>query len=463
MKKKIKEYFGNFDKITKADIILFSVIFAVMFLIFLWGDLLLTTRHGISFFDLLLKGDLYNFYKANFETGTGFFTGVIITYDIPIFIIFSIWNIPIWIYTKLSTIPWETQFLNVIWAKMILVFFLAASCVVIYKILEYFKIKDVDKKIGIYLYVSSPLVLMVIALFGGYDIISVFFTLLGIYYYIKIDNKKFILFFTIAISLKLFALFVFIPLLLLNEKRIMKIGLSSFITLIPTLLSKIIYHNAPKYYESMNWFEDGMLDRIMSSKVTSPFNGISIFVTLMVLLCIYCYAKNLKNDKEKRYFSIYIPLIVYSIFITFVAIHPQWLILIIPYMILLIIINKQDRRINLMLDTAFGGLYLLLMNIWYPSVFSPYIIKMMLLEKIFKLNNKAINTHIFDRFQNFSPVINAMIVAALLAFIYINNPIKLIKNEKEKEKEKFNRLMVWTRLFIIIPFAAVIVYFYFKG
>lgn len=62
----------------------------------------------------------------------------------------------------------------------------------------------------------------------------------GLYFYLKDEKKKFITFFAIAVVCRMFALWVYIPLVLLKEKRIRKIllygvGLISLV-IIPKLL-----------------------------------------------------------------------------------------------------------------------------------------------------------------------------------------------------------------------------------
>jgi uncharacterized membrane protein len=71
------------------------------------------------------------------------------------------------------------------------------------------------------IFASSPIAVFAVFIFGQYDIIGIFFTMLGFYYYVKDNRLRFSLFFSLAISVKYFALIPFLPLLLLKEKRIL--------------------------------------------------------------------------------------------------------------------------------------------------------------------------------------------------------------------------------------------------
>ena len=88
-----------------------------------------------------------------------------------------------------------------------------------------------NAKWAAYLFLSSAVVFVEIGLVGQLDVLAFPFLLLGIYYYQRKNYKKFILFFSIAISFKLFPLFIFIPLVLLYEKNVLKIIFKTLLAL----------------------------------------------------------------------------------------------------------------------------------------------------------------------------------------------------------------------------------------
>jgi Gpi18-like mannosyltransferase len=63
------------------------------------------------------------------------------------------------------------------------------------------------------LFITAPIAIFAVFDFGQYDIIGVFFTLLGFYFYLKKDFLRFAIFFSIAISFKYFSLVIYIPLI----------------------------------------------------------------------------------------------------------------------------------------------------------------------------------------------------------------------------------------------------------
>ena len=70
---------------------------------------------------------------------------------------------------------------------------------------------------------------------SAYDIVALYFAIIGLDYYFKGNTKKFTICFMFAIPLKFFALLIFIPLVLLREKRILKIAGYVFASILPIL------------------------------------------------------------------------------------------------------------------------------------------------------------------------------------------------------------------------------------
>lgn len=438
------------EKPLKIEWIALICLFAFLFVNFVYFDISFTATNSVNFIDLLLKGEVYRFYELN--------PGI--TYDFLIFIPFSIWNFPLFIISKFTEINIFTQLLPILWVKGMLVVFMLGSSYVLGKIAELFGINNNNKKWIKYLFISSPLLMMALSMFGGYDIISIFFTLLGIYHYIKGNKKSFVLYFSIAICLKLFALFIFIPLVLLKEKNIIKDGLYILGGLFFTVIGKLVYRDAPMYYESISEFNDKMENRLFASVISNPFGNISIFFVLFILICIFAYCLNAKKEEIKNY-AIYICFLVYAVFCTFVFIHSQWAILIVPYTVLIIICNSHRVKENILLDIGFSFALLMILYILQPGVFSQKdLMERMLLDEIY--NNIPtygnLNILFYLELDKYLPLLNAVMCACLIAFAYINYPTKW----KNDNNIKIPRALIWCRLLLIVPFAAIIIYYYFK-
>jgi len=442
----------------KIEWILFGIIFSFLFLNFLYSDILITTNASITFDDLFFRGDLYQLYSATYQSYDGLFASAFITYDFPIYIFFGLWNLPLWIYTSLTGAHWELSYFAILYAKLFLVVLTILAFIVMNQILKYFGFLKEDQKMYQFLFLSSSLTLMVLAMFGGYDILSIIFVLLGIYFYLKDDLLKFIFFFAIAISLKLFALFIFIPLLLLKEKNIWKILGYGLLSLSILVLSKFIYWNAPMYYESMHAFEDNMFGKLSLSYIPTPFGNVSIFMTIYILICCWCYGKKFQDKKIGDLYTMYLPLVIYGFFCIFCQSHPQWIILLIPYMIFFLVYNKQNKTFNLILESVFSVSMLGIFYQVYTWVFNPSLMNHMLLSRLVPQVNGIVEISRFH-IDQFSPLLNAVALGTFIYFLWLNRPEKIVHQERE---ENWQSSFLLLRTCLIVPFALVLIYYYFR-
>ena len=108
----------------------------------------------------------------------------------------------------------------VIWFKLSMSFIMTLCMKEMLSIGEILNISKERCKWMLILFCSTILVALPVFHIAQTDILYTYFSLLGIRAYLKNDNKRFIVFFAMSISCKLIAVLVFIPLILLREKRI---------------------------------------------------------------------------------------------------------------------------------------------------------------------------------------------------------------------------------------------------
>ena len=77
-------------------------------------------------------------------------------------------------------------------------------------------------------FLSAMSVVLPVFVIVQYDIVLVAVMLLGLHAYMKGNQRGFLLWFMLANTLKLFAVFVFIPLVLLKEKRLRRVAGQAF-------------------------------------------------------------------------------------------------------------------------------------------------------------------------------------------------------------------------------------------
>jgi hypothetical protein len=204
--------------LSDKNLSIFILCLVLFFLLFQQVDLFHTATSSYAY----LKGHFLDFYDYNKRyIGNDDYLPIL-------YLILAIWNIPLCILglsssPETSVFNWPyflpSTFIEIAWWKLILLLFYLATIYIFFKISN---LIDARKNIKLHitsLYATSPLVIFSVIIFGGYDIFSVFFTLLGFFFYLKKQINKFLLFFSIAICFKYFALIIFLPLILIYEKR----------------------------------------------------------------------------------------------------------------------------------------------------------------------------------------------------------------------------------------------------
>ena len=195
-----------FEGIPSVALVLFAASMAFSFLFFSHADLFHTVVSSYAYLD----GHVVDFYDFN--------ATVVERNDyLPgIYVIFAIWMSPFKLFggmtpdalrPSLTISPGELS-----WAKLLLVLVFLVTFYLISAIAKHaFPASDDTQRTVRSAYLMSPLAAFAVFTFGGYDIFSVVFTLLGVLMYFRRRSFWFVFWFSIAISFKYFAFFLFVP------------------------------------------------------------------------------------------------------------------------------------------------------------------------------------------------------------------------------------------------------------
>jgi hypothetical protein len=323
------DVFGGFKS---WRIYIYGLVLLVCFLLFQQGDLTHTTKSSYAY----INGNYLNFYDYNklYIGGNDY---------LPlIYVIFAIWNIPLYFFGVTvsplnfgdSTVPVlsvSSPLLLIAWAKILLVVFFFGSVKIISKISEILA-EDVavEHPYGPSIFATSPIAIFVIFIFSQYDIIGVFFALLGFYFYLKNNLLKFALLFSLAISFKYFALFIYIPLVLIAEKRILSILKLFAIGFAATFIQLAVYWGSDIFRAE--------IFSLASGKVSGAYaNGFSYLnpaiyaAGLYIFGCVYLFYKQYTSYFEMRRVAVFACIAGYGLMFLAVVWHPQWLIIVMPF------------------------------------------------------------------------------------------------------------------------------------
>ena len=317
-------------------LLFYFLVIIICFLFFNQGDLNHTVRSSYAF----LNGHIIDFYDYN----KGIVGGN--NYLPILYIIFAIWNIPIYILGLTSDLSNGAMFLNtveLVWSKLLLALFFAGTIFLLNKCAELLSSDLHKEKLSLYsaLFATSPIAIFSVFIFSQYDIFGSFFTVLALYYYLKKNFTAFAWLFSIAIGFKFFALVIYLPLLIFAEKRVQHIlkllVTGGFITFFQFLI----------YWHSQA-FQAGML--AIPNDSTGGLNYLNHTLTnpntycliAYLFLCRYAYKSKAKDDNDFAMHAIFIPIAAYGLMFESIVWHPQWLIIIMPFFSLsYLFINKK--------------------------------------------------------------------------------------------------------------------------
>lgn len=317
--------------LTKWDMYAYGLLIIFCFFSFQQGDILHTG--GSSF--AALDGHLLDFYEANKPVFVGN------NYLPSSYILFAIWNIPLKLFGIVEA-PYNNVGYAVFWFKLLPSVFYFGSAVVIYRIGHIMNLGKAKSALMSIIWVSTPIAVFSQFIFGQYDIFTVFFTLLGILFFLRKKRFLFILFFGIAITFKYFPLFIFIPLLLLTEKRIKKIICDGLLFMVPILIEVLLFIDSSAFRTGVFGF--GANQRMFSAGFQIEYGvTISFFIIVWAAICTFCYFKHLEKLEDLIIWTLYLCMTVSSLIFSLILWHPQWLLFATPFMVLTTFIHKRSQ------------------------------------------------------------------------------------------------------------------------
>jgi hypothetical protein len=179
---------------------------------------------------------------------------------------------------------------------------------------------------------AMPLGFFVAFVMGMYDIVyGVLFTIALRFYYsdwtVSKNRISFALISGIAFTCKMSPFLYFVPLLLLREKKIVKILEYVVLFWIPYMLCALPYMGSSAFRKNvLEW--SFSTTSVFESSVLS---GVSITLLILGFLCIWCYLRKEYRFNESLFAGNMVSLLFFGFAFGF---HPQWIIIAVPFIVL---------------------------------------------------------------------------------------------------------------------------------
>jgi len=405
-----------------------------------YNDLLVTTRHGINFWNILKDGKFLEFYKVNRMASGNVYYDVVqgCAYNILVYIVFAIWNLPLYLLERFAGVDVMNTIPCLVYSKLLIVAGMGITVLLLKKILEDLKVPETCHSLMLYLYGSSTLLLTVIFITGQYDVFSLIFQLLGFRAFLKGRDKAFALWFGVAFCFKYFAALIFLPLLLLRHKKVFAWIKQLVILMVPLLLTKLPFLLYSIFSPSAATGGGGgsggaklagglLYDVFSSSNVNIQVN---IFVLAYAAILVWCY---LQDDRAERrgHCGVWSCMLAYAACFSLTDTYQYWMILLAPFVTLAIAMAPKQLYLNMILETVgYAGLVgtgmLRYSQIYFGRTLKPMIWSRLLAGSPFDVgySGSAVYGLIagFRKHYDIHAVVNSFFVAALIALAYTTYP-----------------------------------------
>ncbi|MCR5577041.1 MAG: hypothetical protein K6F56_08545 [Oscillospiraceae bacterium] len=268
-------------------------------------------------------------------------------YLFPVYAVFAVWNLPTWLLERATGMALFNTIPSMIWMKLMLVPFLVLSTVQIFRIIDKSKNREYAQ-LGAFLFFSSILVIYPIGIIGQYDILGIPLILWGISNWMDNKPKSFLLAFSFALVFKYFALFYFLPLLLLKEKRIFRIVRSCLFILLPSLLFSALF---PRPNGGIG--NSGLISLLLKGPQISDGKAVIYWFPLvfaLVLIAAYFHEPGENGDELK--IAADCLFVTMASFCVLVDPYPYWVILAAPAFVLMLATRSCNANKLLVLESA---------------------------------------------------------------------------------------------------------------
>ena len=341
--RKIEDFFRSARPPYKWEWIVLGILIFIPFISCFYGDTMSILIYENHFFGAIMDGDgllsYYDYVMNNLGTGN------YATYDFPMYIVLGIWGAPLWFFWGAKGISPLSSFVAKIYGKSIFLAAFAVTVFLVYLICKELKVSKERAVWGAFIYAS-------ICLNGQTDILGLVFILAGILSYVRGRNVWFIIFYAIAVPFKMYALFTFVPLLLLREKKIWKIGVQTLGAISIRVISNMLFDPSSPAIQEKARFESEMFNRLTAQRLPLLNGSVPVVILLLGVVCVFCYLKQIESKEELDKYSVFIPLLAMGcLFVSFES-SSYWYLHLTPFLAIMLVYNWGNMKICMLFESV---------------------------------------------------------------------------------------------------------------
>ena len=331
-------------------------------LLFAHPDIIETANHSWLLLENTFKGNFLGFYEDVYAHQNDFYYTNAAHYNIVVYLLFALWELPLFFICKLFALSINTTFLY-FWAKV-----LTAGSALLCGWLTYRLAKHLGAETGMARFaglgfVLSPITLFSVFAMGQYDTFCLLFILLALLFYFKKQYYRFAFVMGAALVCKFFAIFLLLPLLLLTEKRMHKLLQYLLVSLWLYVPTTLLFMGKTG---DAGFFNQLMTERLLAPVLPLGGANAPIFLVGFALLLAFCFFYHADKEAAAVQMPLYACLAAFSLLFLVVEWHPQWLVLLVPFFVLTTAL-AQNKTPYVVLDIVLCVGFLLLSFQRFPG------------------------------------------------------------------------------------------------
>ena len=315
---------------------LFALVLAAAYLLFAHPDILETARHAYILLRSTFDGQFFNFYENTLSRVYGYDYSNAAHYNIAVYILYALWELPLYGLEKLTGAAFSDVTLA-LWCKAVGTAFWLGCGVLTGKLARVYGCDADACAWAPFAFWLNPISFLTVAVMGQYDSLCLFFVLWALLAYRKGELWKFSLIMGAGLVCKFFPLFLLLPLLLLAEKRPLRVAgymAASFWLYLPTAL---LFRGRTG---DADFFNTLMADRLFAQCFPGGVMDASLFGMAMAVICVAAWLYTPATPAKRDNAVLYLGLAVFGLLFALVLWHPQWLLLLVPFLVLTTLKNR---------------------------------------------------------------------------------------------------------------------------
>lgn len=448
-------FYGNNDPAATdfCDKFILGVgVFLSVVLINQFFDLFMIGRAGLRMLDSILDGKLFSFFDYAYiqEVIRGserdFFE---IPYSTVTYIIVAIIMIPFRFFTDGNIGFSSIANVMVLYLDVVVAGLFLWSVKLTQRICDACDMPPEYKRSVKYLYSFSPVLLLITIGSGQIDIIYLIIMMFAFPLYYQGRYRLFALVTALAVAVKPIPLMVFIPVILLVNKKVKDILINTGICLSVYAVFKFLFDKGTGY--DTIWSIISSRYTVIGRVTDRKAGDISLFLIAFSIICLASFIKKIDVSDKKAvlYHSMLVIFVTYASFAAFVNWHSQWLIpLVFSFAYLMPFIAKNKSV--LLIEYALELLIFLVSGLTYGTV---YMIEFGLLAADgFEFRGVSICEALSNAVSNADTILITLLAAVslfLAAFFVIKNPYRNAVAGKIKASDlAVDRSMAIGRIFV---------------